>query len=229
MKSSLFRRAALFGVFGGWLLFAASAIADDYSMNCTSKAPETHAQLAPGDQSTANHLELSRKVGTEASVDLDVCAAELSIVGGTGDTFRLTVDTADGSTPGSYLHTFDVSTHDITVRLALPKRSGARVVVTLPAATSELRVNLVRGDLHFETNRIGADRSINVVSGNVELLANPDAYESLEVNVVMGHFSDHRQDTHGRGVLVSKSLSGTGKGSIDINVVRGGVDLKAWD
>jgi hypothetical protein len=229
MKISLFHRAALSCVLAGWLLSAAHAIADDHTMKCNGEVPETHAQLAPGDRNAANHLELSRKVSTEASVDLDVCAAELSIVGGTGDTFRLTVDTADGSTPGSYLHTLDVSTHDVTVRLALPKRSGARVVVTLPAAISELRVNLVRGELHFETNKIGGDRSINVVSGNVELLANPDAYESLAVNVVMGHFMDHREDAHGRGVLVSKSLSGTGRGSIDINVVRGGVDLKAWD
>ena len=204
-------------------------MSDDHSMNCTGEVPATHAQLAEGDQSTANHLELNRKVGTQASVDLDVCAADLSIVGGSGDNFRLTVDTADGSTPGNYLHTLDVTTHDVTLRLALPKHSGAKVVVTLPAAVSELRVNLVRGELHFETNRIGGDRSINVVSGNVELLANPDAYESLDVNVVMGHFINHSANQHGRGVLVSKSLSGTGKGSIDINVVKGGVDLKGSD
>jgi hypothetical protein len=228
MRISVFHRATLSSVLAGSLLFPVHAIADDHGMNC-AEAPQTHAQLAPGDQNTANHLELSRKVGMDASVDLDVCAAELSVVGGSGDTFRLTVDTADGGAPGNYLHTLDVTMHDATVRLALPKRSGARVVVTLPAAISELRINLVRGELHFETNKIGGDRSINVVSGNVELLANPDAYESLAVNVVMGHFTDHRRDANGRGVLVSKSLSGTGRGSIDINVVKGGVDLKSWD
>jgi hypothetical protein len=29
--------------------------------------------------------------------------------------------------------------------------------------------------------------------------------------------------------MVSQSLSGTGKGSIEINVVAGSVDIKAWD
>jgi hypothetical protein len=115
------------------------------------------------------------------------------------------------------------------VKLYLPKLPRAKVVVVIPATTPKLDVNLVRGDLSFQTDRIAGERKINVVSGHVDLLGNDDSYGTLHASVLMGSFHDHRQgreDDHG---MVSKSISGKGKGSIEINVVRGGIDLKAWD
>jgi hypothetical protein len=102
-------------------------------------------------------------------------------------------------------------------------------VVAVPAVTPDLEVNLVRGDLSLETARIGGERKINVVHGNVELLGNPDSYNSLNVDIVMGSFHDHRKNGEDHRFMVSQSLSGTGKGSIEINVVMGRVDVKAWD
>ena len=102
-------------------------------------------------------------------------------------------------------------------------------MVVISATTPKLDVNLVGGDLSFETDRIAGERKINVVSGHVDLLGNADSYTTLHGSVLMGSFHDHRQgrdDEHG---IVSKSLSGTGKGSIEIDVVRGSIDLKAWD
>jgi len=55
----------------------------------------------------------------------------------------------------------------------------------------------------------------------VDLLGNADSYATLHASVLMGSFHDHRQrrdDEHG---IVSKSLSGTGEGSIEIDVVKG--------
>jgi hypothetical protein len=116
-----------------------------------------------------------------------------------------------------------------TVRLHLPKRPQAKVIIGVPSAVPTLNLNLVRGDLSFETDRIRGERVVNVVFGHVDLLANEDTYRLLNMNVLMGRFHDHRtggKQAHG---MVSKSLSGTGRGSIDLNVVSGSVDVKAWD
>jgi hypothetical protein len=73
------KQAVLYCIVASWLLLAGRALAESRSMSCDSKLPATHAQLAEGDQNTANHLELSRKIASGASVDLDVCAADLTI------------------------------------------------------------------------------------------------------------------------------------------------------
>ncbi len=200
-------------------------------MDCT-RVPTTHVKLAEGDQSSANHLQISRKVAAGASIDLDVCAADLTIKAGKDDLFQATVDfeNAAARLPASdYLQALDSTEQAVNVKLYLPKLPRAKVVVVIPPTTQKLDVNLVRGTLSFETDRIAGERKINVVSGHVDLLGNADSYGTLHASVLMGSFHDHRQgreDAHG---IVSKSISGKGKGSIEINVVRGGIDLKAWD
>lgn len=66
-------------------------------------------------------------------------------------------------------------------------------------------------------------------SGRIEMLANTDAYSTLNLNVLMGSFHDYRPGGEQARGMVSKSLPGVGKGSIDLNVVRGSVDVRAWD
>ena len=200
-------------------------------MDCT-RVPTTHVTLAPDDQNSANHLQVSRKVAEGASIDLDVCAADLTIKAGKDDRFQVTVDfeNAAARLPASdYLQALHFTEQTVNVKLYLPKLPRAKVVVVIPATTPKLAVNLVRGDLSFETDRIAGERKINVVSGHVDLLGNDDSYGTLHASVLMGSFHDHRHgrdDEHG---IVSKSLSGTGMGSIELDVVRGSIDLKAWD
>jgi hypothetical protein len=57
----------------------------------------------------------------------------------------------------------------------------------------------------------------------------PIYYGSFHASVLMGSFDDHRSDGQQAHGMLSKSLSGTGKGSIDINMVEGSLDVKAWD
>jgi hypothetical protein len=83
--------------------------------------------------------------------------------------------------------------------------------------------------LSFETDRIRGERSINVVDGHVDLLANADSFANLQVDVVMGSFHDHRKGGEDHRFMVSQSQTGTGAGSIEINVVAGSVDLRPWD
>ena len=139
-------------------------------------------------------------------------------------------ETGEARTPVvDYLRALETTPQAVNLKLYLPKRPRAKVLIVIPATAPKLQVNLVRGDLTFETDRISGERRINVVSGNVEILANADAYATLHASVLLGSFHDHRpprEDNHG---IISQSLSGTGKGSIEVNVVRGSVDLKAWD
>jgi hypothetical protein len=218
-------------MFATLLLYGAHAVAQHESIDCTKVSP-TPVKLAEGDQNTARHLKVSRKIEPGASIDLDVCAADLTIKAGKDDRFQVTVDfdTANAkSVAGDYLQALEVTPQAVSVKLYLPKRPRAKVLVVLPAMTPKLQVNLVRGDLSLETDRIAGERRINVVSGNVEILGNADSYATLHASVLLGSLHDDRpprEDSHG---IVSKSLSGTGKGSIEVNVVRGNVDLKAWD
>lgn len=216
-------------LFASLFLSAADAAAQQEGMNCV-QTPTTHIRFAKGDQNTADRLGVSRKVAAGASIDVDVCAADLTVRGGKDDLLHVDVaidkPTAKG-TAGDYLQALDI-TPQVNVRLELPRPLRAKVVIVVPASTPKLHVNLVRGQLSFETDKIGGERSINLVSGHVDKLANPDSYSTLHASVLMGRYHDYprRQNAHG---LVSKSLSGKGNGSIDINVVRGSVDLKAWD
>jgi hypothetical protein len=225
------RKLVLCALFAALLLCGGYAVAEHKPMDCT-RVPTTRVKLAEGDKSSANHLQVRRKVTDGASIDLDVCAADLTIKAGKDDMFQITVDFENAAprlSASEYLQGLDFTEQAVNVKLYLPKLPRAKVVIVIPATTPKLQVNLVRGDLSFETDRIAGERKINVVSGHVDLLGNADSYGTLHASVLMGSFHDHRQrrdDEHG---IVSKSLSGTGEGSIEIDVVRGSVHLKAWD
>lgn len=213
------------------LAFAGRAFADDQNMTCDNSAPSTHAQLAAGDQNTATHLELSRKLASGAGVTLDVCSADMTVKGG-GDDLRVSVEIenpASQHTAGDYLQTLSINPDKAEVRLHLPRSLRARVVVEIPARTPTLEVNLVRGVLTFDSQHLGGAREVNVVDGHVDFLGDADTYENMELNVVVGSFHDHRKRQDGHGMLLSRSFSGTGKGAIEINVVKGSVDLRALE
>ncbi len=214
-----------------FLLSDICAVAQSQSADCT-QAPTHHVQLAEGDQNSNTHLQVVRKVDAAAAVDLEVCDAELTIKAGKDDQLRVTVDFDSGAPKllaGDYLQTLDVTPTAVNVKLHLPKQPRAKVVVVVPPSIPRLQLNLVHGDLSFETDRIAGERRINVVSGHVDVLANPDSYEAFHASVLLGSFHDRRKGDEQAHGIVSKSLTGTGKGSIDVNVVRGSLDVRAWD
>jgi hypothetical protein len=135
------RRVVLSSIFGCWLLLGGNALAESQSMNCDSRKPSTHADLAKDDQNTASHLQLSRKLALGASIDLDICAADLTISGSSGDQLRVTVDMGNPEsklTAGDYLQTLDVSGQPVRVQLHLPKSVRAKVAIVVPAGVCEL-------------------------------------------------------------------------------------------
>jgi hypothetical protein len=232
MKVGLWSKIVLSSLAAGSLL-GFRAHAQSTSMNCAdSEQISQPAKLAQGDQNTAGSLQLTRKIASEGSLDVEVCFAELTILGGKDDLMRITAtlpNPAANKTAGDYLQRLDVTEHGAGIQLHLPKNTHAKVVVVVPATMSSLKVNLIGGSLYFRTDRIRGERAINVVSGHAALLGNADSYKDLRVNVAFGSFHDHRDGTSGHGVMISKLLTGTGSGSIAISVEKGRIDLKPWD
>jgi hypothetical protein len=152
--------------------------AQNQTMDCTT-TPQTHVTLAEGDQNSPRHLQVTRKLLPGAHIDLDVCNADLIVKGGVNELLGLTVDLGSNGTSfllGDYLQQLDTASQTAAVKLHLPKSPRAKVIITVPPSVPTLRLNLVRGNLSFETDRIPGDRKVNVVSGHLEVLANADAY-----------------------------------------------------
>ena len=231
MTTRRFPVPALYCILAGWFLLAGRAFAERQSMTCNGAMPSNHIALAEGDQNSANHLQLNRKIAPTAPVEIDVCAADLTVVGSKSGLLEVSMDlanTAPKVTAVDYVQNLNVAAERAQLQLRLPRAVRAKVVVAVPVATAQLTVNLVRGDLTLETDRITGDRKINVVHGHVEIEGNPDSYATMHVDTLLGSFYDHRAGHEFHGVL-SQSLTGTGKGSVEVNVVSGRVDLKPWD
>ena len=232
MRSSTLCQKTLVGyVVACCALLAPHAFAERQSMTCNGAMPSNHIVLAEGDQNSANHLQLSRKIASTAPVEIDVCAADLTVVGSKSGLLEVTVDlgnTAPKVTAVDYVQSLNVAPEGVQLQLRLPRRARAKVRVAVPTATPQLTANLIRGDLSLETDRINGDRKIDVVRGQVEIEGNPDSYATMHVDTLLGSFYDHRAGHEFHGVL-SQSLTGTGKGSVEVNVLSGRVDLKPLD
>jgi hypothetical protein len=211
-------------------LLAGRALAEGHdSMNCPGTLSESHAPLAEGDQNSATHLQLARKIDAGAEFDLDICAADVTLTGSTDNTMRVTVDLENPSqqhTAVDYLQKLDVTSSQVKLQLHLMHALRAKVTIELPAATPELTANLGRGDLTLVADRIaGRRQTINVGYGHVEFQGNADSYEGLEVNIGLGSMHDRRKDGQSHHFIVARSFEGTGKGEIVVNVGMGSVDL----
>ncbi len=198
-------------------------------MNCPSSLPATHAPLAEGDQNSVSHLQLSRKIESGAEFDLNICAADVTLTGSSDNTLRVTVDLENPSqqhTVADYLQKLDITTSHVQLQLHLTRGQRAKVTIELPPAMPDLTANLARGDLTLVADRIeGKRETINVGYGHVNFQGNADAYEALQVNVGLGSMHDHRKDGESHHFIVARSFEGNGKGSIDVNVGMGRVDL----
>jgi hypothetical protein len=225
------QKALLNCICASCFLLAPHAFAERQSMTCSGAMPSNHIALAEGDKNSANHLQLNRKIAPTAPVEIDVCAADLTVVGSKSGLLEVTVELGNPApkvTAVDYVQSLNVAPEGAQLQLRLPRRVRAKVVVAVPTATPKLAVNLVSGDLTFETDRISGERKIDVVRGHVEIEGNPDSYATMHVSALIGSFYDHRAGHEFHGVL-SQSLTGTGKGSVEVNVVSGRVDLKPWD
>ncbi len=220
----------LYCLLAAGFLLAENAWAEGHnSMDCPGWLSSTHAPLAAGDQNSSSHLQLSRKIEAGADFDLNICAADVTLTGSADNMLRVTVDIehpAQQHTAVDYLQKLDITPDHVELQLHLMHPLHAKVTIEIPSGPPSLTLNLGRGDLTLIADRIGGKHeSINVGYGHVEFQGNEDAYEGLQVNVGLGSLHDHRKDGENHHFIVARSFEGRGKGSIEMNVGMGSVDL----
>ncbi|MBB5342933.1 hypothetical protein [Tunturibacter empetritectus] len=205
------------------------------SMNCTEfdKPIITHDYTsAPSDILHPHHLELTRPFAPNAKLKLHICRSDLRInIRPDAKEIKLTVDldTQSGSyTVADSIQTIRVQPDKGVINLNFPKAAHATVTVTLPMGlNSENEINLGYGDLDFNAIGSAGNREVNVGMGHMQLIVDNDKnYSKMEVNVGMGTLHDHRPGGHDGHIVVSKNYSGTGAGSLQINVGMGSLDIR---
>lgn len=222
------RKLTSFVVLLACTCFAQAAFAETKDMDCQKQSPTTYIQLAPTDQATANHLSLDRQLAIGTSVTLDVCAADLAVKAGSDNHLHITIDRTSASAEeaiANYVQALDVISKEATLKLRLPEKAKAKVTAVIPTATPTLEINLVKGNVSVDTGKIEGNRTINLVSGQVNFVGNPDSYQALGTHIVLGSMHDHRPGGKSHHFMVTNTLPGSGKGNVEINVVKGSADL----
>lgn len=212
-----------------FLLLSVGVFAANDSMNCSEDSPSGRAELAPGDQNTASHLQLNRPLAAGSEIDLDICSGEVELQVSKSGNLDVTVDLGRPSSKhlaADYLEMLNVTPHKATVHLHLTRSTDAKVIIAVPVTVTELNMNLARGSLTLAANQVGGERQINVGYGQVRVEASENAYEEMEINVGLGSLHDHRSGGENHHFIVAHSYAGSGKGKIEINVGMGHVDLE---
>lgn len=212
-----------------FLFLNIAAFAGSDSMNCSVDPPSGHAELAPGDQNTASHLQLSRPLAAGSEIDLDLCSGDVELQVSKSGNLDVTVDLGRPSSKhlaADYLEMLNVTPHKTTVHLHLTRSTDAKVIIGIPVTATELNTNLARGSLTLAANQVRGERQINVGYGEVKVEANDNAYEEMEINIGLGSLHDHRGGGENHHFIVARSYAGSGKGKIEINVGMGHVDLE---
>ncbi|QNI30939.1 hypothetical protein H7849_17720 [Alloacidobacterium dinghuense] len=187
-------------------------------------------QQQAGDVLESRHLEIVRLFAGTGSLNVSVCNAQLRVrTKPDAKDLKLSVELGDKveKPAADYIHILRVDPESATIHLKFPNNSHAIVTLTLPMNKGlESEFNLGRGDLNFDAIGSAGEREINVGYGHAKLLVDGDkSYADMQVNIGMGSLHDHRPGGHDGHFVVSKSYSGSGVGSLEVNVGMGSLDI----
>jgi hypothetical protein len=187
---------------------------------------------SPSDILHPHHLELTRPFAANAKLKLHICRADLRVnIQPDAKEIKLTVALNPQSgtyTIADYIQTIRVQPDKGVINLNFPKAAHATVTITLPMGlNSDNEINLGYGELNFNAAGSAGHREINVGMGHMQLLLDQDkSYSKLQVNVGMGTLHDHRPGGSDGHFTVTKNYTGTGAGSLEINVGMGSLDIR---
>lgn len=193
-------------------------------------AADREYQQQVGDVLEPRHLEISRPFTGSGKLNVSVCDAQL-VVRARPDAkdLKISVELGDKSNVPAvdYIHVLKVAPNDGVILLKFPEDSHAVVTLTVPMNEGlESQFNLGKGNLNFDAIRSAGRRQINVGYGHAKLLVEGDtSYSDMQVNIGLGSLHDHRPGGHDGHFVVSRSHSGTGDGSLQINVGMGSLDI----
>jgi hypothetical protein len=202
------------------------------NMSCDGKpVTDRQYQQEAGDVLEVRHLEIVRSFSGTGKLDVSVCNARLQVrTQPDAHELKLSVemDAQSGSKPAAdSIHIFRVTPDDGVIHLKFSDDSHAIVTLVVPMNHGlDSQFNLGKGDLNFDAVGSAGDRQINVGYGHAKLLVEGDkSYSDMEVNIGMGSLHDHRPGGHDGHFVVNKNYSGSGTGSLQINVGMGSLDI----
>ena len=216
---------------GSFVGASRTCLADDNSCGGESKPSTYHAQ--PGDVSDSTSLDVSRSVAGTDHIEINVCNGELRIEPA-WSAERASALRVQVSSPGAdqnlarYLQDFEVSGGKAIVSVRIPGKYHAIVTITVPEQLKGgSQVNLGAGTLLLHEDRLKGDWQANVGAGKLMVFLNGDMdYATLQANVGMGRFKDERPGGGNRYTVISRSMSGSGAGKVELNVGAGEIDLE---
>lgn len=185
----------------------------------------------PGDVVDKTDLALSRAFAGRGHLELNLCAGELRVLRAPGSArleLQVTLDSAGPTPITDYMQTVDVENDKAVLDLRTPKRVHAVVTLRLPS-TDDLHseINVGAGKVFLHADGIAGERELNLGYGHATVyLAGDHNYSRLEANVGMGSFHDHRPGGGSSHFVISRDMEGKGKGSLEINVGAGSLDLQ---
>lgn len=193
-------------------------------------AADREYQQQAGDVLEPRHLEIARPFSGTGKLTINICDAQL-VVRARPDAKDLKISVELGNKSNvpavDYIHVLKVAPDNGVVLLKFPDDSHAVVTLTVPMKEGlESEFNLGKGNLNFDAIGSAGGRQINVGYGHAKLLVEGDkSYSDMQVNIGMGSLHDHRPGGHDGHFVVSRNYSGTGDGSIQINVGMGSLDI----
>jgi hypothetical protein len=195
-----------------------------------ARGPSSYRQ-EPGDQLTTTHLSLARVFDGRGSLELNVCAGDLTVTNATGSNelqLEITLQSPGSQPLSDYVHTVDVRPNDAVIDLRTPAGVHPVVVLRLPSGDDlHTAINVGSGKVAFHADTIAGDRELNLGHGNAAVLVAGDrSYAQLTANVGFGSFHDHRPGGSNSYFIVSRQMEGDGRGMLAINVGAGSADLE---
>jgi len=198
--------------------------------DCGKETQLSHYQPQPGDSADSTRLRASRKIPGSDAIEINVCSGELRLDrSGESDVLRIEI-----SSPGAdqslahYLQDFETSGKNAVVSVRIPSKYHAVVTILMPKMSGiKSEVNLGAGTLLLHAGVLRGDRELNLGAGKAVLYLDGDRdYASLQANVGMGKMKDNRPGGHSAYTVISRSLTGSGQGSLQVNVGAGELDLE---
>ena len=196
--------------------------------------PVTNREYIPqsSDVLQPRHLTLTRPFAGSGKLEVNVCAANVRVLTRPdAKELKLTIEMdsqSGGHEAADYIQTFSVQQEHGEIYLKFPGEAHATVTLAVPmSSSSSSQFDVARGDLEFDAIGGSGSREINVGMGHMKLLVDGDkSYSKMQVNIGMGSLHDHRPGGHDGHLVVSKAYSGSGSGSLEINVGMGSLDIR---
>jgi hypothetical protein len=230
LKPSRLARIAIITL-AGVLAASQRCLADSDTCDASSR-PATY-RPAPGDHADSTSVVAMRRFTGIGDVQINVNRGELHVehaLAGEELRVRISSSNSDVDLPKA-LRRFDTADGNAAIDVCIAKKDHAVVTVYLPSSAHlKSEINLGAGTLVLRADGVQGDRQVNVGAGEMKVfLAGDHNYASMEANVGFGRLLDHRAGSKSGNSygVTARTLTGSGTGTIQLNVGAGSLELES--